>query len=430
MWNNIRPLFAPPIFEGDDDKTRVAGIMSPILWVATVCWFLAGIASLFGSRALLGAAIAGALVLLGCTSLLLLRAGRVQLVARAFTLALWVAVTIQLLVSGGIANPETAGYIILILMAGLLSGTRIALVFTGLSIASAIGIFLAEQYGVLDVDILPTSPLLELGIVIVYFLLSAGLLKLAIDTLSATLARSRQAQQELKNSNRELQAIRDSLEVQVTERTGKAEAARQEAEAANRALQDQLWHVAGLSQLNERMHGEQDVSALADAAIEHLCRYLDAQVGALFVIEPLRKRLDMVGRYAYPSDTCSFDFGEGWVGQAAADRSTLTITDLPPDCVAITSGLGDAVPNTIVAAPLLYEGHVVGVIEIGLLHDLTPVQSAFLQAALESIASAFDSAQNRSRIQMLLEESRQQAEEMRAINEELSAQAERMRDDV
>ena len=88
---------------------------------------------------------------------------------------------------------------------------------------------------------------------------------------------------ELAESNRELQTIRNSLEDQVTERTRSVEQARQAAEAANRALQAQMWQIAGQAELGEVMRGEQPLDTLAANIIQQLCKYLGAPVGALYL---------------------------------------------------------------------------------------------------------------------------------------------------
>ncbi|MBN1260417.1 MAG: GAF domain-containing protein [Anaerolineae bacterium] len=226
-----------------------------------------------------------------------------------------------------------------------------------------------------------------------------------------------------------LEADRTGLENEITHRTQVAERARQEAETANYALRMQMWQVTGQAALSETMRGEQDVHTLAHRVIEHLCRYLNAQVGTLFVTAGGRLRL--TGTYAYtphPELPQEFRMGEGLVGQAASERVTLRVDDLKASPLIIASALGQSAPDELVVVPFSYEGEVCGVIEIGKLSAFTAAEIAFLEHCSESIAIAVNSVKTQDRIRGLLEETQRQAEvlqlqeeELRAANEELAA---------
>ncbi|MCI0420957.1 MAG: GAF domain-containing protein, partial [Acidobacteria bacterium] len=214
-----------------------------------------------------------------------------------------------------------------------------------------------------------------------------------------------------------------------------AEYARKDIEIANKALETQIWQTAGQALLNEQMRGEQDIPTLARNVIQQLCKYLNAQVGTLYVSEDHVLRL--AGSYAYtrPENLPpQFQIGESLVGQAALEKQPIVISDVPADYIAVTSGLGAALPKRLMVAPFIYDGQVVGVVELGTLSEFGPAQMEFLQNALESIAITFITAQAHSRVNELLAETQQQAEELQAqeeelrtANEELEAQAESLR---
>ena len=138
--------------------------------------------------------------------------------------------------------------------------------------------------------------------------------------------------------------------------------------------------------------------------------------------------LRLMGSYAYSRRkrlSNAFKLGQGLIGQAALEKQTITLAHVPEDYLAITSGLGQLPPQSIVVAPFMYEGHVIGAIELGTLADLTDAQLDFFDIALENIAIAFNTAQARTRINELLTQTQQQAaelgtqqEELRAINED------------
>ena len=229
----------------------------------------------------------------------------------------------------------------------------------------------------------------------------------------------KERQSELVKSNQELETIRSSLEDQVAERTRSAEEAKAKVEEVNRALEMQMWQVSGLAELATVMRGLQNIEDLASSIIRQVCRYTEIPVGALFIAES--DELYLAGSYAYPfvkNPNPRFRFGSGLVGEAALDQQVITLRDIPEHYLPITSGLGEVPPAQIVAVPCLYENHVVGVMELASMEPFTTAQTQFLTSAMESIASALNTAQIRGAIDELLIETQQQAEELRAQEEE------------
>ncbi|MFZ6029045.1 MAG: response regulator [Chloroflexota bacterium] len=213
-----------------------------------------------------------------------------------------------------------------------------------------------------------------------------------------------------------------------------AEAEKEKAEAANRSLAEQMWQTAGQALLNERMRGEQDAHTLASNVIQQLCQYLEARMGVIYVVED--NALKLADSYAYRRESFpqQFQIGEDLIGQAAREQRTIKVNIPDGYLPAAPTSSTQVPPKRFLIAPMVYDGSVTGVIEIGQLVDFTPVQEAFLAKALESVAIAFTTAQARARVDELLTRTQQQAselqaqeEELRATNEELEAQTESLR---
>jgi CheY-like chemotaxis protein len=210
--------------------------------------------------------------------------------------------------------------------------------------------------------------------------------------------------------------------------------AKEEAETANKSLAAQVWQTTGQAQLNDKMRGEQDVPVLANNIIQQLCHYLQAQVGGLYLVED--QTLNLAGRYAYTNKNpvTRFKFGEGLVGQAALEQRPVILTDVPAEYITVTSGLGETLPQHIIVTPFMYNDEVVGVIELATLSQFSQAHLDFIQTAQANIAIAFHTAQARARINELLAETQQQAEELQvqgeelqSANEELESQTESLR---
>ena len=184
--------------------------------------------------------------------------------------------------------------------------------------------------------------------------------------------------------------------------------------------QRENWLRTGQTELNEKLRGEQEIIALAQGIISYVATRLNAQVGAIYLGDG--KHFRLFGSYAYTKRknlSSEQKLGEGIVGQAALEKKTLLVTNIPDDYIAITSGLGEAVPRYLVVVPLVYRDVVEGVIELGSFQEFTDTHIEFFNQTAEAIAISFNSTRSRTQIQQLLGESQVQAEELQAQQEEL-----------
>jgi PAS domain S-box-containing protein len=193
--------------------------------------------------------------------------------------------------------------------------------------------------------------------------------------------------------------------------------------AINQAMEEigqRNWVSVGQAELSERISGNQDFPTLAQKAVSFLAPYLDAQVGAIFIYED--QFLKLAGSYACSErrhTVTTFKLGEGLVGQAALEKKTIVYADIPHEYIKIRSGLGEAVPRNILMVPLLCEGELKGVMELGSSHEFTDLHRGFLEQVAENIAIAGDLALSRTRMKEFLEKTQHQAAELQAQQEEL-----------
>ena len=210
---------------------------------------------------------------------------------------------------------------------------------------------------------------------------------------------------------------------------------RQQAHAE--ALEQQAWYRTGQTQLSDSIIGELALPALGQGVLNFLSRYIDAAVGALYVVQD--GKLQRVAEYAYDPDHLqsarTLDIGNGLVGQAALERRVMTLEDLPADYLKVTSGLGNTVPRSVLIVPVEDSGMLNGVVELGFLRPLREQDSELLRRIVPSIGSAIEAARYRQRLQKVLAETQQlneelqvQQEELRAANEELEEQSNALRE--
>ncbi len=230
-------------------------------------------------------------------------------------------------------------------------------------------------------------------------------------------------------------------EVQINPRSSKDELAvalgrmTQSLRQTTAANQRQDWLKTGQAILGDTLRGDLELAAICREALEFLAKYLNVQVGGIFLLEDGALRL--LGSYGYQQRknlSNEFHLGEGLVGQAALEKRRILLTNVPADYVRIASGLGECVPRNIVVVPLLAGQRVMGVLELASVASLEGPAEELLELVGESIGIAIASARSRNTTQRLLEQTQQQAEkllvqqeELQAANEELQTQQEELR---
>ena len=187
-----------------------------------------------------------------------------------------------------------------------------------------------------------------------------------------------------------------------------------------------IWITQGLSNFAEIVRENQnDFKILAEKLIINIVKYLNAQQGGLFILNDENEHdqhLELMGCYAYDrikSKEKRIEFGQGLVGQCYLEKETIYMTKVPQEFVNITSGLGDARPDCILIVPLKLNEKIEGVIEVASMKSLEAYKIEFVERLGETIASAITSVRTTENTQLLLERSQQQAEEMRAQEEEM-----------
>ncbi|MBE9563140.1 MAG: GAF domain-containing protein, partial [Proteobacteria bacterium] len=181
----------------------------------------------------------------------------------------------------------------------------------------------------------------------------------------------------------------------------------------NYEKEQQDWLKTGQAQINEKTSGEQDIITLAKNIISYLTTYVAAQVGLFYLVQSDSK-LKIIASYAYTMNANTpneFNFGESLVGQAALEQKIISITQTPAECpLIIRSGLTGSLPQYVLLLPFLYENKLKGIIEIGSTKKLTEIQRSFLELVMPNIGVAVNTADSRTKMKILLEQSQQQSD--------------------
>ncbi|MFI5570322.1 HAMP domain-containing protein [Streptomyces sp. NPDC051740] len=198
-----------------------------------------------------------------------------------------------------------------------------------------------------------------------------------------------------------------------------------------RANQEQDWLKTNLARVSGLMQGHRDLPVVAELIMDELVPLVSAQYGAFYLAEDGDggPELRLVGSYGYPDDDgrpTRIAFGRTLVGQAARSRRTITVDELPPDYVTISSGLGQVVPTVLVLLPIVVEGQVLGVIELASVTPFTQIHQDFLAQLMETIGVNVNTIVANARTDELLVESQRLTAELQERSAELQTQQEEL----
>ncbi|MFJ5152466.1 HAMP domain-containing protein [Streptomyces sp. NPDC088353] len=199
------------------------------------------------------------------------------------------------------------------------------------------------------------------------------------------------------------------------------------------ANKEQDWLKGNLARISALMQGRRDLQDVASLIMSELTPVVSAQHGAFFVAMPLADDMDlggegedsyelrMLGSYGYSlgSMPTSFRPGEALIGTAAEEKRTILVDNAPSGYLKISSGLGEAPPAQVIVLPVLFEGTVLGVIELASFTPFTHIQKDFLNQIAEMIATSVNTISVNTKTEQLLKQSQELTEQLRLRSEEL-----------
>ncbi|WP_175410017.1 HAMP domain-containing protein, partial [Streptomyces sp. TRM64462] len=227
------------------------------------------------------------------------------------------------------------------------------------------------------------------------------------------------------------------------------------------ANEEQDWLKGNLARISGLMQGRRDLDDVASLIMSELTPVVSAQHGAFFLAvsggggsgatpaaagpgaaaaaaaatgaEPGDDdgsyELRMRASYGYSAGSMptSFRPGETLIGTAAEEKRTIQV-NVPPGYLKIASGLGEAAPAHVVVLPVLFEGKVLGVIELASFQPFTQIQRDFLNQIAEMIATSVNTISVNTKTEVLLKQSQELTEQLRERSAELENRQKALQD--
>ena len=188
---------------------------------------------------------------------------------------------------------------------------------------------------------------------------------------------------------------------------------------------EQDWLKTNLARFTGMLQGQRDLATVGRMLLSELAPLVNAQQGVIYQMSGEATagagQLVLLSTFADTPEGYERQIrvGEGLLGQCAAERRRMLITELPRGTAPIRSGLFRAKPKNVIVLPVLFEDRVKAVIELASLSNFTPSHLAFLEQLTASIGIVLNSIEATMQTEGLLKQSQQLAAELQAQQREL-----------
>ena len=167
----------------------------------------------------------------------------------------------------------------------------------------------------------------------------------------------------------------------------------------------------------------------AERLVNQLAPQIQAGVALFYGFDESRQRLDLLGSYGLRLQNTPDAYmpGEGLVGQVAASRHPITLEEVPHNYFRVDSGSGQSLPHHLTILPLLVRNQLVGVLEFAGFTAPTQHHEQLLEELLPLAALTLENLNRSVNTEQLLEQTREQTDELRISAVTMRQQQEALR---
>src|SRR5205823_5425117 len=186
---------------------------------------------------------------------------------------------------------------------------------------------------------------------------------------------------------------------------------------------EQDWLKTNLAKFTNMLQGQRDLTTVGQMLLAELTPLVNAQLGVIYQMEgEERPSLKLLSAYAdggMNGHAQRIQIGQGLIGQCAADKRRILVSEMPTEAVTIGSALFKTAPRNVIVLPVLFENQVKAVIELASVAAFTTLQITFLEQLTASIGIVLNSIEASMQTEGLLKQSQQLAGELQAQQREL-----------
>lgn len=299
MLDKLKKSLAAPVYEDEVTNGRAQllnVILLSLIVLVTFLFFVRFYLGTYGpdkgNAPILAAGIA---ILIGLYFLTRFR--WLELAAHLLVVLGWLVISALTWNADGVKDSTFMGYLMIILVASLLSGWRLALGLIGLTLVSGWTIILFESQGLRPEAV--SDPAAEIMMDYTFiFILSGVMIYLLVSSLQKALRHSRQ-------SNLQLQSLSQELEMKVMARTQDLEKSIEESSAANEKLQAHVAHLTALNYISQSLNDTLDLETTLAIVAKEITHLLDARGTGIALLNEDRTKLRVVANYNFNSEVPS-----------------------------------------------------------------------------------------------------------------------------
>lgn len=195
MWQKLLSLFKPPLLPEEEESARARQLIAITNAVFIGTLIYTALLPLLAPELIPRLYLVLPMYLVILLMYALIQRARLRAASLVMVIGIWVVLLFSAAVSGGTQAPAFGGNIVVILSAAILLDLPTALIFAGLSALSGLGMIYAIAAGLLPA----ASPMFNTPIAswlaqVIYFIVCAALLSMAVDNIRSALARAERLQ--------------------------------------------------------------------------------------------------------------------------------------------------------------------------------------------------------------------------------------------
>jgi len=195
---------------------------------------------------------------------------------------------------------------------------------------------------------------------------------------------------------------------------GEMSRALQTLQVASRERETQAWIKAEVATMTQNLQEAEDFPAFAEALLSRLSQNVELLYGGFYLADHSHTLLHRVGSFAMDvaAEPRQFAFGDGMVGQAAAERRSLQLAAPLSPPMRVSTGLGTLEPACLFFLPIVHLDAVLAVLELATVAPVSERQQMLLDALLPTVALNTTILAAKLQASKLLDHTRTQAEEL------------------
>jgi two-component system sensor histidine kinase ChiS len=228
-------------------------------------------------------------------------------------------------------------------------------------------------------------------------------------------------EKKFESSSRQLEEAKKQLEIQHEEITIQ----KRELKLRENDQENLLWFNQGLGIFSDIISKHKDdLTSLCQITIDRLVEYVDAQQGAVFLLNDEKEDdhyLELIAHYAFSNERIhrQFKIGEGYVGTCFYEKQFMEIDNLTEKYSELHSGLGNQYLKHLLFAPLKINEQCIGVVELGSFKKIKGYRVSFIEKLMETFASIINTQRANVKLKKLIEFSTAQTKELEEREEQL-----------